>query len=317
MKDTGTVFEIQRLSTEDGPGIRTTVFLKGCGLNCVWCHNPESISPVPELHWFETRCINCRTCIKSCPEKALSIGENGVEINRERCIICNICTYECPSAALGLIGRKWTPRELADEIIKDRAYFEKSGGGITLGGGEPTLQAVFCIELLKILKEAGIHTALDTCGQTKKESLDMILPYTDMVLFDLKEIEPEKHREFTGADNKLILENIKLVSDYITSNRNSGKLWVRTPVIPGATDSADNIAGISRFIVQNLEVSRWELLAFNNLCRDKYLRIGRKWKYHDSPLISSEKMEMLVKTAVSNGIDPDKVKWSCTVKQEI
>ena len=146
-----TIFEVQRLSTEDGPGIRTTVFFKGCGLQCAWCHNPESISPKPQMHWIANRCIGCKTCLKVCPENALAFTAAGNRIDRKLCTGCGLCGEECPAGALELIGKQWTLQDLTAEVLKDRSYFEKSGGGITLGGGEPILQATFCRDFLKRL----------------------------------------------------------------------------------------------------------------------------------------------------------------------
>ncbi len=314
---TGTVLDIQRMSTEDGPGIRTTVFMKGCTLKCAWCHNPESISPKPQIQWIGVRCIGCKRCIEVCPVDALTFTAKGISINRDICTGCGICTEECPSTAMELLGEKWTVEDLFAEIIKDRAYFEKSGGGITIGGGESTLQADFIASLLKRLKETGIHTAIDTCGQTKRESLDMILPYTDLILYDIKEIDTERHRAFAGSGNERILENLIYIDEFVRSHVYPKEIWIRTPVIPGATDREENIRGIGAFIRDNLSgaVSRWELLSFNNLCRDKYLRLGIDWQYKDSALLSRETMETL--TAVArNYINPEIVQWSGSTRVE-
>ena len=196
------------MSTEDGPGLRTTVFFKGCGLRCTWCHNPECISSRPQIHWIETHCIGCKTCRDACPEAALSFSDDGVSINRQACTLCGICAEECPSTALELIGEKWQPQDLLQELLKDRVYFEKSGGGVTLSGGDPALQAPFAAVLLGALKQAGIQTAIDTCGICANGALDLLLPHTDLVLYDIKEIDPEKHNVFTGKSTAPVLQSL-------------------------------------------------------------------------------------------------------------
>jgi pyruvate formate lyase activating enzyme len=315
---TATILEIQRMSTEDGPGIRTTIFFKGCSLKCLWCHNPESISPHPQVHWMANQCIGCKTCLELCPEGALTFTSNGNRIDRSRCTGCGLCAEECPAAALALLGRRWELDDLVDEVIKDRAYFEKSGGGVTLGGGEPTLQAAFNRKFLEKLRETGIHTALDTCGMCSRNALKDLLPYLDLVLFDLKEIDPPRHRRFTGATNEKILENLICVRDWMQSNGHPGQLWIRTPIIPHATATDENVRGIGTFIAANLNgrVNRWELCAFNNLCRDKYLRLDLDWAYKECELLSKPVMEEMAAIARSSGVDPEIVFWSGSTKLE-
>jgi len=313
----GTVLQIIRMSTEDGPGIRTTVFLKGCPLNCLWCHNPESISPKPQIQWIKTSCIGCGICVKTCPEKALKQTEKDISINRSACNGCGLCTAECPTTAMELLGKKWNVPDLASELIKDRAYFEQSGGGVTLSGGEAALQNDFCRALLKELRSLGISTALDTCGQLSQAVLAGLLPYVDILLYDLKEINPEKHKKFTGAGNEKILANAIFAANYKKTHTSPKAIWIRTPVIPRATDTAENILGIGDFIAENLRgnVARWELCAFNNLCRDKYDRLGMKWPYAREELLERSLLEELAevaRTKVSRSI----VCWSGSTKLE-
>ena len=276
---TATILEIQRMSTEDGPGIRTTVFFKGCPLKCRWCHNPESISPHPQLHWMENQCIGCKTCLSICPEGALAFTEKGNRIDRNRCTGCGLCAQECPAAALLLWGDVWTLDELFAEVSKDRSYFKTSGGGVSLGGGEPTLQAAFIRQFMKRLKAGGIHTALDTCGMCARITLEGLLPHSDLLLFDMKVMDSKKHRAFTGVANDAIIDNLIFTGDTMRSKGYPRQLWIRTPIIPGATDMTENIQAIGAFIGGKLDglVSRWELCAFNNLCRDKYLRLDMDW----------------------------------------
>ena len=313
-----TILEIQRMSTEDGPGIRTTIFFKGCSLNCLWCHNPESISPHPQIHWISNQCIGCKTCLEVCPEGALAFTADGNRVDRDRCTGCGLCAEECPAAALALLGQSWDLDDLVAEVIKDRTDFEKSGGGVTLGGGEPTLHGPFNRDFLKKLKENGIHTALDTCGMCSRQSLEELLPYSDLLLFDLKEIDPQKHRRFTGTTNEKILENLIFVRNRMQSNSRPNQLWIRTPIIPNATATDENIRGIGKFIAANLDglVNRWELCAFNNLCKDKYLRLDLNWAYKDCELLSNLLMEKMAAVAKNSGVDPAIVLWNGSTKLE-
>ncbi len=309
---TGRIFEIQRMSTEDGPGIRTTVFFKGCSLKCVWCHNPESISPRMQLQWIASRCIACRTCIADCPEKALALSPEGMRVDRAVCNGCGLCAHVCPSTAMEMIGKDWSLNDLLHEVLKDSAYFQQSGGGITVSGGEPGLQARFVATFLKRLREQGVHTALDTCGMVPREALDLLLPYSAMVLYDIKEIDPEKHAAYTGHSNQAILRNLMYTGEFMRSHIYPRDLWIRTPIIPNATAEKENILGIGRFIAEHLNgvVQRWDLCAFNNLCRDKYLRLDRDWSYNENGLLESSRMIDLFETARSSGVDPAIVHWS-------
>lgn len=315
---TAVVLEIQRLSTEDGPGIRTSVFFKGCSLKCLWCHNPESIVKKPQLHWVGTGCIACQICIETCPNNNLTMTDQGVSIDRQSCLGCGQCAEQCPSTALAIMGRTWSLPDLVAEVIKDRAYFETSSGGITVSGGEPALHADFVADFLNSLQNLDLHTALDTCGQCSASALEKMVPHTDLVLFDLKAADPEKHKELTGHSNEKILTNLSLVSNLLQERTSPGDLWIRTPIIPGATADKDNLLGLGRLIAEktNGAVSRWELLSFNNLCQDKYTRLGLNWIYTNGALITGEQMEQLTETARCSGVDPAIVCWTGSTKIE-
>ena len=302
----GMILHLQRFSTEDGPGIRTTVFFKGCPLRCLWCHNPESISTEPHVQWLENHCIGCGTCIKTCPHLCLTKTEQGIVIDREVCTGCGDCAEACPANAMELLGNTASIYELFNELIKDQIYFEKSGGGVTLSGGEPLMQPDFAAELLRRLKEGGINTAIDTCGLCSTSSLDKVLPHTDIILFDLKEADSEKHYNFTGLHNQRILENLIYIRDHILNAAPEKVLWIRTPLIPGATATCDNITGLGAFITKNLAdvIDRWELCAFNNFCRDKYRRLGVAWQYASTPLMTKDTVSELEQIAKRSGIDP-------------
>lgn len=309
---TGTVLEIQRMSTEDGPGLRTTVFMKGCPMKCLWCHNPESISSVPQIHWIKARCIGCLTCIAACDEGNLEMTDDGLVINRKDCDGCGKCAEECPSTALELLGKKWEVHDLANELLKDREYFKQSGGGVTISGGEATLQWKFVSELIRILKAENVHICIDTCGIANHEALDAVLPNTDMVLFDLKEMDSGLHHQFTHNDLTQVLGSLSYIVDFIKANRTGARIWIRTPLIPGATAREENIRSIGQEISKrcNGTVTRWDLLAFNNLCKDKYQRLGIEWRFKDSQLIPVELMEKFAEVARQSGVDPAIVQWS-------
>lgn len=303
----GHILHLQRLSTEDGPGIRTTVFLKGCPLSCAWCHNPEAISPRLQIQWFAERCLGCRTCVETCPNKCLHMTDAGLIIDRDRCDGCAACGLACPSGALEALGRLLTAEELIAELIKDRAYFAASGGGVTLSGGEPTMQPEFAEELLQGLRAAGIHTALDTCGLCPPATLDRLLPHTDLVLFDLKLLDSKAHQQWTGAPNSRILDNLRLVADFRDGRSRPVDLWIRTPLIPGATVGDENLRAIGQYLAANLQrrVTRWELSAFNNLCRDQYRRLGQKWAFADTPLMPAEELRACQTVARASGLEAE------------
>ncbi len=294
------------MSTEDGPGIRTTVFFKGCGLHCAWCHNPESIAFHPEIQWFAGRCLGCRTCTTVCPQGALTLSENGLHINREKCDGCFLCSDACPANAIEPLGKNMTSQSLMAELLKDRAYYETSKGGVTLSGGEPTMQPDFAEEVLRALQAEGIHTALDTCGVSSRSSLQRLLPHVDLVLFDLKVMDSGLHQQFTRVRNEHILENLQMLADILRTQHNPPKLWIRTPLIPDATANEANLIAIGQYIQANLEglVERWELCAFNNLCRDQYTRLDLTWAYADQPLFSADELAHWGQVARTSGVDP-------------
>ncbi|MDD5292991.1 MAG: glycyl-radical enzyme activating protein [Candidatus Izemoplasmatales bacterium] len=287
------VLNIQRMSTEDGPGLRTSVFLKGCPLHCLWCHNPESIDSKITKEWIESRCIGCMMCIDHCPEGALTFENDQVIIHPELCRDCFTCLDVCPTGAWHEVGAEWDIEALQKELLKDRAYFGKDGG-ITLTGGEVMMQKDDALALAKGLKEAGIHLCLDTCGQCDEADLLRFVPYIDVFLYDLKVFDAQKHRVYCGVDNQTILKNL------IALSQAGATLWLRTPIIPGCTDDPDNIRAFAHFLKEeNITFERWELMAFNNLCTSKYERLHQDWSFKDQPLIKKKTLEHLVKEAQS------------------
>ena len=309
MNDCGHTFSVRRMQTHDGPGLRTTVFLKGCSLHCAWCHNPEALSPAHEVWWLADKCIGHRACIEVCPNEALQLTADGMRIDRAPCEGCYRCVDACPAHAMEALRRDWTLDELLDEVRRDAAFYEESGGGVTVSGGEPLAQWRFVRSLFRRCRENGIHTALDTCGEAPAEALAAVLPGTRLVLYDLKLIDPDQHKRWTGADNLRILENLKqIVSD--VRRQDDLELWIRTPLIPGATATRDNIAGLARFLSEEIEdaVSRWELCSFNPLSAPKYEQLGKEWRFEGVPLLTRDEGRSLHRIALEHsGFSPERL----------
>jgi pyruvate formate lyase activating enzyme len=280
------ILDIQRMSTEDGPGLRTTVFFKGCNLACPWCHNPESIRAKPDLNWFGHKCIGCGICETACKRGALRRDAGLVKFDRVQCEACGNCVEECPNGAIELKGKFMPVETLCRELVKDRSYFG-GDGGVTLSGGEVMLQPEAAAALARLLREAGTGVALDTAGCYDFRALEAALPYTDLILYDLKIFDPVEHKRIIGADNRLILDNYRRLI------KAGVRVWVRTPVIEGATGSPENIRALGAFIRETGVPEKWELCSFNNLCRDKYERLDLDWQYKSAGLTRKEHIENL------------------------
>lgn len=262
------ISDIKRFAVHDGDGIRTTVFLKGCPLKCVWCHNPESIDFKPQLAFYKNKCIGCGECVGVCPSGAHKITPKGHIFERDLCVACGKCEKACLGEALKFYGKEMTVDELLPLLLEDRDFYETSGGGVTLSGGECLMQADFCAELLKELKKAGVNTAVDTCGYIPKGSIDKVLPYTDTFLYDIKAIDEDVHIKCTGKSNKLILDNIK----YIDSLDKS--IEVRIPYVPNYNDNQPN--QIAEFLRKLKNVPKVSVLPYHNYAGSKYDALNMK-----------------------------------------
>jgi pyruvate formate lyase activating enzyme len=280
----GTIFLIQGFSTNDGPGIRTTVFTKGCPLKCLWCHNPESVNTYPELMTHDDRCIGCLQCLEICPRKAISFHpEKGRSIDRSRCNRCFECVKVCPSKSLTTVGEIMAVDQVMAEIEKDEIFIHRSGGGVTISGGEPLAQAPFVHALLKACKEEGFHTALDTSGFGPWPVMEEILEEVDLVLFDIKHTDPEIHTRLTGVSNTLPFSNLRRIKP-------PNKVWIRLPLIPGYNDSRENLEQVMA-LARETAAEKISLLPLNRYGEGKYLNLGRRIPLPVIRLLSRDETE--------------------------
>lgn len=269
--NSGTIFDIKRFSLHDGPGIRTTVFLKGCPLRCDWCHNPESQRKTPQIMLRPSRCIACGECAGHCPEGAIQWNGSGVLTDRNLCIECGVCTSHCAGEARELIGRLTTVAALLAEIQRDVPFFDESGGGVTFSGGEPLAQVDFLLPLLQGCKELEIHTTVDTCGAASWAALDRVRPYVDLFLYDVKVLDRERHRAVTGAANSVILDNLRRLS---AAGHN---IQLRLAVIPGVNDDEANLRATAEFAAALPALRGISLLPFHNSAQEKYGNLGLRY----------------------------------------
>lgn len=298
MASTGLIYDIQGYSVHDGPGIRTTVFLKGCPLSCPWCHSPESQSFEPQVCFKKTACMGldtCGHCIEACPTNALQAACVDTAIKNELpafrhadCTDCGKCVEACPPKALYICGRPYSVEEAFQRVLRDRPFYETSGGGITLSGGEPLCQPEFAESFLKACKESGLHTALDTTGYAPRTVLKRVMPYVDLFLYDLKHLDSSEHRRVCGVPNELILENARFIT------HEGGKLQIRIPLIPLFNDTNANLEATAKFIHELGDaVETVQLLPYHTLGVSKYERLGYDEKVFIAQPMKDEQAEKL------------------------
>jgi pyruvate formate lyase activating enzyme len=269
---TGIIFDIKRYAIHDGPGIRTTIFFKGCPLACRWCHNPEGMEPAPFWAYKKESCIRCAECVESCPEQALVLEPEGVAPSGSPCTNCFICTEICPSQARQKVGRELTAPELLGEIQKDIPFYDTSGGGVTFSGGEPLMQAEFLIELLRLCGNEHIHRAVDTSGYASCETLMSIAEHSELILYDLKMMDSDQHEKFTGVSNHLILDNLVHLA------REGIDLIIRIPLIPGVNDDVDNLDRTGSFLKRLPGAAKVHILPYHDFQKTKYTRFEMSYR---------------------------------------
>lgn len=283
---TAPITNIQKYSIHDGPGIRSTVFFKGCPLLCAWCHNPENQLFKPELTWQQSKCIACGYCVKTCPEQALSLADGVVTIDRSRCTLCGRCAEICPTNALELLGKTYTVREVLAVLDQDKLFYDQSGGGVTLSGGEPLAQGEFAIQLLAACKARGYHTAVDTSGYVPQAMLEKALPYTDLFLYDLKHLDDAQHQKYVGAPLGPVVENLRYLA------KAGAKIWLRLPIMPGINDDWPELEAV-RDLAGECNIKDVFLLPYHDIARAKYERLCLDYKLKDLKPPSRERMEAL------------------------
>ncbi|HEY32049.1 MAG TPA: glycyl-radical enzyme activating protein [Dehalococcoidia bacterium] len=281
-EERGLVFLIQRYSVQDGPGLRTTIFMKGCPLRCQWCQNPESLSLHPDLMTHDTKCMLLGKCADACPLGAITIDRKSRKIDRAKCDLCFHCVDTCPTKALSKVGEYMTVAEVMAEIERDELFYRRSGGGVTVSGGEPLLQWQFVHRLLEACKQRHLHTALDTCGYAQWPILEKVLEHVDLVLYDIKHIDPELHKKATGKSNQRILRNLHLIPPH-------KKVWLRLPLIPGFNDSRENLTELGK-LGQEIGVEKVSILPYHKLAEEKYRQLGMQRKM--SPLKPPTKRQL-------------------------
>jgi len=294
---TGIVFDIQKFSLHDGPGIRTTVFFKGCPLNCWWCHNPESQAVGLEIMFNAKRCIRCGACEAACTHGAISRNGNLMSTDEEKCTLCGACVESCYAEAREAVGQKMTVAQVMAKIERDVVFYDESGGGATFSGGEPLMQPDFLLALLQACKEREIHTALDTCGFASWETLDRVRGLVDLFLYDLKLMDGTKHREFTGVPNDPILDNLQRLS------AQGHNVILRLPIIPGLNDDEENIRQTGEFATALPGLSGVDILPYHHTATHKYKRLMRDYELSETRPPSNARMAEIAQILGGFGLE--------------
>jgi pyruvate formate lyase activating enzyme len=292
----GIVFDIRKYAIHDGPGIRTTVFFKGCPLRCWWCHNPEGQDLERELVYRKNRCIGCGECIKKCPKQAIFLEDQHISVNRKNCILCGNCSEVCPSDALSIAGRRMSAKEVLEEIEKDRAFYDESDGGVTFSGGEPFLQPGFLNALLDECKERGIHTTVDTCGFAQYEIIEKMRDKVDLFLYDIKTMDARKHMKYTGASNEQILKNLKKLA------KDGSNIVISFPLIPGINDDDKNVVRTVKLISSLPNIKQVNLLPYHRAGIEKYRNLGKPYKLDKIQPPSNQKIKSIKEKMEAFGI---------------
>jgi pyruvate formate lyase activating enzyme len=292
----GTIFDIKKYAIHDGPGIRSTVFFKGCPLTCRWCHNPEGITVASQRIYRQERCVGCGECIQICPHGVITQTEEGIVSDPAKCDLCQTCADYCPSEAVEFVGRNVTVDEVMHEIKKDIAFYDESGGGITFSGGEPLMQPEFLLQLLDACAALDLHRTVDTTGYAESELLLQVAHRTDLFLYDLKLMDAGRHRDFTGVSNELILNNLKLLA------QNAARIQVRVPIIPGVNNDAENIDRTADFVSVLPGVEQVAILPFHNSARGKYGRLGMECASSDIERPSEENLKIIAARLQKSGL---------------
>ncbi|ACN13544.1 PflC1 [Desulforapulum autotrophicum HRM2] len=292
----GNIFNIEHFAIHDGPGIRTIVFLKGCPMTCIWCHNPEGLSTKRHIVRYDKKCIGCGKCVKACPQGALEISSSdSIVLDAKKCIACGKCVDVCCANAIEMVGKTFSPREVADITLKDVAFYDESGGGVTFSGGEPLFQWQFVRECSKLLRKRGVHIAMETSGCVKEDIIKEIAPHVDLFLYDLKHIDPVEHRKYCGIRNESILDNLELLS------RMGKEIIIRMVVIPGVNDSPGTVERLCEFLKGIIGIRYISLLPLHKSATEKYNRLDKEFLLSDFEVPNDEEVKAIAEIFQSKG----------------